>query len=177
MMSVTSPALAVARPCALRGVVERRQIVLGHVRQHEILLVRHADLVMPVALREIGDGFHLFGRGIARDAADRLQRDRHDGIARHLVARDIGFEKGGETRVLRFPSARARPMTARAARDRAARNRRGCGRFPRPEVPSPRGAARRIPPRPPRGTPPGPFSCTRILTRALNLLSRRPSRL
>ena len=83
------------------------------MRQDQVLLVADADLVEAVALGEVGDGVHLLGGGIARDAADRLQRDGDDGVARHLVRRDV---------VLR-PSARSRGSSSRAARSAGDRGR------------------------------------------------------
>jgi hypothetical protein len=44
-----------------------------------------ADLAEGVSVGEIGERVHLLGGGIARRRADRLQRDRDDGIALHLV--------------------------------------------------------------------------------------------
>ena len=41
---------------------QRRQIALGDVRQHQILLVPDADLAEAVAIRQIGDGVHLLAR-------------------------------------------------------------------------------------------------------------------
>ena len=55
MMSVTSPALASARPMRLQRRVDGAQVVDAHVRQHQVLLVRDAHLVEGVALGEIGD--------------------------------------------------------------------------------------------------------------------------
>jgi len=43
---------------------------------------------MGVALGEIGDRLHLLGGGVARRAALRLERQRNDGVAGHLVIGD-----------------------------------------------------------------------------------------
>ncbi len=56
--------------------------------QREILLVADADLAKGIFVGEIGDRVHLVGGGIAGRSADRLQRQRYDRIARHLVGRD-----------------------------------------------------------------------------------------
>ena len=56
--------------------VERRQVVERDMRQDQVLLVADAHLVVAVALGEVGDQVHLVGGGVARRAADRLQRDR-----------------------------------------------------------------------------------------------------
>ena len=59
------------------------------MRQNEILFMRDADLVRRKFFREIGDHFHFFGAGIARNAADGLQRDRDDPITGRLMRRHI----------------------------------------------------------------------------------------
>ena len=46
---------------------------------------RDAHLVEGIALGEVGDRVHLVGGGVAGHAADRLQRDGDDGVARLLV--------------------------------------------------------------------------------------------
>src|SRR3954466_13619999 len=67
---------------------QRRQVTLGDMRQSEVLLVADADLTEGVFVGEIGQRIHLLGGGIARRRADRLQRDRDDGIALDLVRSD-----------------------------------------------------------------------------------------
>ncbi len=67
---------------------QRRQVALGDVRQRQVLLVADADLAKGVFVGEIGQRIHLLGGGIARRRADRLQRDRDDRIALHLVRSD-----------------------------------------------------------------------------------------
>jgi hypothetical protein len=62
------------------------------MRQHQVLLMRHAQLIERVLLREASDGIHLLGRRIARRAADRLERDRHRRIAGLPVGVDIALE-------------------------------------------------------------------------------------
>ena len=47
----------------------RVEIVALHMRQHEILVMAHPQLVEAVALGKIGDRAHLVGGGIAGDAA------------------------------------------------------------------------------------------------------------
>src|SRR6478735_6816174 len=64
---------------------QRRQVALGDMRQSEVLLVADADLAERISVGEIGERIHLLGGGIARRRADRLQRDRDDGIALDLV--------------------------------------------------------------------------------------------
>src|SRR5581483_7584200 len=58
-----------------------RQIAAAKMRQHQVLLVRHANLAQAKALGEIGEELHLLGRDIARRLAGRLQRDGGDGVA------------------------------------------------------------------------------------------------
>src|SRR5262245_13795703 len=67
---------------------ERRQVALRHVRQYEILLVPDADLAEAVTIRQVGDGVHLRRGGVAGRLADRLERQRHDGIAGPVVVED-----------------------------------------------------------------------------------------
>ena len=78
---------------------QRRQIALGDVRQHQILLVPDADLAEAVAIRQIGDGVHLRRGGIAGRSAHRLERQGHDGIAGALVVEDRVVEPGAEAPV------------------------------------------------------------------------------
>ena len=54
MMSPASPRLAVARPSASSSLPDREDVVALHMRQHEVLLMAHPDLVEAVALGEIG---------------------------------------------------------------------------------------------------------------------------
>src|SRR5882724_7308007 len=75
------------------------EIGLGDVRQHQVLLVADAHLAEAVAIGEIGDGVHLRIRGVAGDAARRLQRQRDDRIALPLVRRHVGADPAGETDV------------------------------------------------------------------------------
>ena len=64
------------------------------MRQDEVLLVRDADLVVRIVLRQVGDGVHLVGAGVAGDRADRFQRDGHRGhLAGRLVRRGCSEEK------------------------------------------------------------------------------------
>ena len=81
---------------AREAVVDRREILERHVGQHDVLLVRDAQLVVRIALREIGHVVHLRRRGVAGDAADRLQRDREHAVARHLVREDVAGDEAAE---------------------------------------------------------------------------------
>ena len=67
---------------------QRRQIALRDMRQHQVLLVADADLAERIAVGEIGDRIHLLGGGVARRAAFRLERQRHDGVAGDFVIGD-----------------------------------------------------------------------------------------
>ena len=96
MMSVTSPALGVARPFAAERLVDRRQVVERDMRQDEVLLVADAHLAEAVALGEVGDELHLLGGGVARRAADRLQRDRDERVAGDLVRDGVLVDPGVE---------------------------------------------------------------------------------
>ena len=79
---------------------QRRKIALGDMRQREILLVADADFAKAVAIREIGDGIHLPRRGVAGRLAFRLERERHDGVARELVVGDRVVQPEAEALVL-----------------------------------------------------------------------------
>jgi hypothetical protein len=46
------------------------------MRQDDVLLVRHAQLAVAVALGEVGHDAHLMGRGIPRRGPVLLQRHR-----------------------------------------------------------------------------------------------------
>ena len=70
--------------------------------QDEVLLVRDADLVVRIVLGEIGDSVHLVGARVARDGADRFQRDGDRDIARGLVRHDVRGEEAREARVFRL---------------------------------------------------------------------------
>ena len=80
----------VAKPSAFRSHPERVQVVLQHVGEHEVLLVRDAELAEAVAVGEIGDRVHLVG-GRRRPAAyaGALERQRDDRVARALVRRTL----------------------------------------------------------------------------------------
>ena len=51
---------------------------------------------------QVGHQVHLVGRGIARRAAVRLQRDVDDGVARHLVLHQVGAGPARELRILQL---------------------------------------------------------------------------
>ena len=86
---------------------------------------------MRVALGEIGDRVHLLGGGVAGRAAGRLQRERDDGVAGHLVRRDVARPSGRTRRSARRACASAgglvlEPLVGRvaeAARDLGERRR------------------------------------------------------
>ena len=94
----------------------------GDVRQDQVLLVADADLVVAVGLGEIGDEAHLLGGGVARRAADRLQRDRDDRRSGRACARRrwcrprrAGRRRaigGTRRRPARRPAARRRPRSS-----------------------------------------------------------------
>ena len=100
MMSLIEPAFGVGEADRGEPVVDRRQIVERDMRQDQVLLVRHPDLVVRIVLGEIGDGVHLVGAGVAGRRADRLQRHGHDDVARLPVRAHVGGEEAREARVL-----------------------------------------------------------------------------
>src|SRR5579862_3900369 len=75
------------------AIIDRRQIVQGDMRQNEILLVRDAQFIRRIILGEVGDRVHLIGCRIARRAADRLERDRYDRVARDLMLRNVALHE------------------------------------------------------------------------------------
>ena len=68
--------------------VQRRQVFLADMRQHQVLHMRHPDFAEGMPLRQRRDRVHLRRAGIARDAADGLQADGHAGIAGGAVRAD-----------------------------------------------------------------------------------------
>ncbi len=80
---------------------EHRQIALGDMGQRQVLLVADADFAEGISVGEIGDRVHLVGGGIAGRAAHRLQRQRHDRIALHLVRKHRILAPAFEQRVVR----------------------------------------------------------------------------
>ena len=51
------------------------------MRQHQILFMGDADFADAEFVHQVGDDIHLFGGGVARHLARRLQGDGGDGIA------------------------------------------------------------------------------------------------
>ena len=80
---------------------QRRQVALGDMRQHQVLLVADADFAEGIFVGEIGDRVHLVGGGVAGRAAHRLQRQRHDRIALHLVREHRVLAPALEQRIMR----------------------------------------------------------------------------
>ena len=78
-----------------------RQVALGDMRQHQVLLVADADFAEGIFVGEIGDRVHLVGGGVAGRSADRLQRQRHDRIALHLVRGHRVLAPALELRIMR----------------------------------------------------------------------------
>ena len=81
-------------------VVDRRQVVERDMRQDQVLLVRHPDLVVGIVLGEVGDGVELVGAGVAGRRADRFQRHGDDRVALRLMGHDVGVAEALEARVL-----------------------------------------------------------------------------
>ena len=85
---------------------DRGEIGCADVRQDDVLRVRDAQFVEAVALGEIGHEVDLIGSRVAGDAADRLQADRKDGIARLLVRSSILFAPSLKPTAVRFERSR-----------------------------------------------------------------------
>src|SRR5581483_9694236 len=69
---------------------------LAHVRENQVLLVRHAQLAERIVLREVRDAVHLVRRDVAGRHARALQRDRDCGVAWLLVGTRVALEPGVE---------------------------------------------------------------------------------
>ena len=100
-MSVTRLTFGVASPMLVERLPQLRQVALGDMRQRQVLLVADADFAEGIFVGEIGDRIHLVGGGIAGRAADRLQRQRHDRIALHLVRGHRVLAPALEQRIVR----------------------------------------------------------------------------
>ncbi|MNY68766.1 hypothetical protein D3C86_2065880 [compost metagenome] len=55
------------------------------MRQDQVLLVADTDLVEGILLGDVCNSLHLRVGRVPRNAADRLQRDRHHAVVRMLV--------------------------------------------------------------------------------------------
>lgn len=76
-----------------------RQVALRDMRQHQVLLVADTDFAEREAVGEIGYDVHLLGGGVAGRTAFRLERERHDRVARNLVVGDGVPQPSGEPRI------------------------------------------------------------------------------
>ena len=144
------------------------------MRQDQVLLVADADLVEGVFLGDVGDRLHLAVAGVARRFADALQRDRHRGIVGMAVGDDVLVEPFAEAPGIEP----GKPHDLVAFRPRDQRRRReigldgadvGLGQLSARVSFSAAHSASTW-----RANSSAPVSCTRILMRALYLLSRRP---
>src|SRR4051812_19379119 len=75
------------------------QVALTHVGEHQVLLVRHAQLAEGVAIGKIRDRVHLVAGHVAGRHAGLLQRQRHRRVARPLVRVDVALGPGAEARL------------------------------------------------------------------------------
>ena len=174
MMSDASPILARARPCASSSRHRSRQIRPRHMRQHQVLLMGDADLAVAEAIGEVGQRIHLVGGRVARRDALTLQADGDRRMIRMTMRGDVARFPGAEAGI----GLQARASPARRVRQRRideiapppapARLRSACSAH--------RGGAPNLRPLRAR-TLPRPSASTRILIRALKMLSRRPMRL
>ena len=76
MMSLIMSRLAVAEPGRVERLPQSVEIGLADMRQHDVLRMGDAQFVEAVVLGQVGHQVDLLGRGIAGNAADRLQADR-----------------------------------------------------------------------------------------------------
>jgi hypothetical protein len=89
--------------------VERLEIGQRHMRQHQVLLVGDADLVVGELLGEPRHRIHLVGGRIAGNSADRLQGNRHHGVVRVPVRRDIAADPLGKPGIGLLPGGQFTP--------------------------------------------------------------------
>ena len=61
------------------------QLALEHPGQHQVLVVRDAQLAAAEAISQCGGTFHLIGRDVARGQAGTLERQRHRAVAGQAV--------------------------------------------------------------------------------------------
>ena len=164
---------AVRRPARRRPPCRSSQ---RDMRQDEVLLVADAHLVEGVALGEVGDRVHLLGGGVARRAADRLQRDRHRWRSRDAGAASTFGRPSGRRTGIERARASATSLAFRARRRAVGRREIGlrCARSRPPAASARRPSAARHSSSTWRAISSTPVSWTRILMRALYLLSRRP---
>src|SRR6266568_5010499 len=152
---------------------ERMQIGLPDVGENQVLLVRDAQLAERIAVGEIGDPVHLIGGDVSGRNAGLLERERDRGIAGLLVREDVPRMPGGKSAVgaERGLQPRVRRRELRVARAGEAAFDPAISSATSVEGPSFRCAhsastsSRNFS---------GPRSFTRILMRALWMLSRRP---
>ena len=71
--------------CGIELLPDRVEIGLADMRQHDVLRMRHAQLVERIVARQFGHQVDLLGRGVAGNAAGRLEADGQRSIARHAV--------------------------------------------------------------------------------------------
>src|SRR6267143_3643805 len=72
----------------------RDEIGLPYIGEHQVLLVRDAQLAEGIAVGELGDRVHLVGGDVAGRHAGLLQRQRDRRVARHLVRVHVPLEPG-----------------------------------------------------------------------------------
>ncbi len=97
------------KACALERSIDRLQIGKCDMRQDDILLMADADFIEGIFCRDIRDNIHLPVGCIARNAADRLQRDRHHAVVGVLVWLDVLIHPPREVRVRLLPARKAFP--------------------------------------------------------------------
>ena len=131
---------------------QSEEIILLHMRENDVLLMADAQFAEAVFVRRIGERAHLRGSGVARNAADRLQRDRDDGVAGDLVRRDIHRGESGEFGVLRLRLLERLRSRGQSLIGAAARRRRRRARAPARHRRKARDPWRRTPPPPASGS-------------------------
>jgi hypothetical protein len=66
------PGVGLGQTDPLQLLIDRPEVAQPYVRQHQVLLVADAHFSKGEPLRQLGNGLHLRGRGVAGDAADRF---------------------------------------------------------------------------------------------------------
>src|SRR6185437_15001128 len=77
------------------------EVALGDVGQHQILIVRRAQLPEAVRVADVGQGLELLRGAIARHVVRRLERHEDHPVARLLVRPDIALDPSGKSGVTR----------------------------------------------------------------------------
>src|SRR5262245_3525002 len=93
------PDIGTREPKRLYFTPQSMQLRLAHIGKDQVLLVRNAQFAHAVAVGKIRHCVHLVGCNIAWRNARLLERQRHRGIAGHLVRMNVALRPGRERRL------------------------------------------------------------------------------